>query len=439
MSELRDRLRILWISHLIPYPPKGGVLMRSNYLATELARNNDVDLLALNQEKLLQSYYASNEEGLAAAKNELGKSFRKIHFYKFSSSKSESTKRLLALKSLFTKLPYSVACLTSKELEQGIIEATCGEEYDVVHFDTIGLAQFMNLATNVPLVLDHHNIESHMMIRRAQKERNVLKKLYFYQEGYRLQRYEKKVAPSFAGHITCSEVDGDRLVKMSKGVNVRVIPNSVRIDPDYNHLPGRGSGGSGKIKLLFIGGLDWYPNRDAVSHFLSEVWPIISRSGLEIEVNIIGKNPSEEIIDYARKYPGVNVHGFVDDIKAFYRDSDIFICPIRDGGGTKLKVLDAMAHSLPVIGYPEAFEGLAIDDGRDSLLCRSTQEFADQVVKLAGNSHQASSIGAQARRLIERKYEAEKVGKRLSDYYREIAARKPEPVLSVNRASMADG
>lgn len=420
MSQAKERLKILWISHLIPYPPKGGVLMRSNFLATELARHHQVDLLALNQPGLMGAYFPSQEEGIEKARAALEPSFGRIEFCASSVPAGSRAKAWLAGKSLFTKLPYSIACLTDPELEKAIEGRIRRQDYDVVHFDTIGLAQYRHLAGDLPTVLDHHNVESQMMLRRAEKEPNPVKKLYFYQEGYRLRRYERELAPQFDGHITCSEVDSERLHELVQGLNIKCIPNAVRVadhQPQNNPQPGETK------DLLFIGGLDWYPNRDAVMHLAEEIMPRLAEH-LEGDVHIIGKNPPAALTGMAAEFPRFHIHGFVDDIEEVYRRSLIFVCPIRDGGGTKLKVLDAMAHGMPVVGYPETFEGLEVTDGQDCLLCTTPEQFSRRVLELQREPERARLIGERARRLVEEKYEAVKVGAALADYYRQVAAKQ---------------
>ncbi|MGQ9424687.1 glycosyltransferase [Gilvimarinus sp. F26214L] len=393
--------------------------MRSNYLATELARNHTVDLVALNQSRLLGAYYSTLEEGLTAAREALGENFNKLYFFDFDTAGSDGRKRLLALKSLFSELPYSVAWLKSEDLAGAIADCLARERYDLVHFDTVGLAQYRDLVQNIPTVLDHHNVESHMMLRRAEKEPNLARKLYFYQEGYRLQAYEKKVLNLFDGHITCSEIDSERLLRIGGDIDVQAIPNSVRVDQSFTRIDTDGRVG----RLLFIGGLDWYPNRDAVLHFLKDIWPGLRASGLDVEVDIVGKNPDRDVLDRVRNDSRVRVHGFVDDIKAFYRKADIFICPIRDGGGTKLKVLDAMAHYLPVVGYPEACEGIDVRQGEHAMIAGDPDEFARAITDLLQDSDRARKIGQRAHDLIAEKYEARRVGDTLCNYYREIAAK----------------
>lgn len=388
--------------------------MRSNYLLSELARYHRVDLLALNHKDLLLSYFDSEEEGISKAKEQLAARLEYIGICSFEAY-TATARRLLALKSLISEHPYSVGWLTSHEMARAIKRRLAETHYDLVHFDTLGLAQYRHLVIGIPTALDHHNIESHMMLRRAAKESNPVKKAYFFQEGHRLRRYEKAILKRFDTHVTCSEVDRERLLALDGSIDVKVIPNTVRIPEAYPRPV------SLTKKMLFIGGLDWYPNRDAMLHFCRKIWPEILRRVPEAQMDIVGKNPGNEILAAAEAYPGLRVHGFVEGLDHLYQEAAVFVCPIRDGGGTKLKVLDAMAHQLPVIGYPESCEGLAIKDGNHALIARSSGDFAAKAVRLLCDPKRAWRLGAEGYRLVAQRYDAVRVGRDLSEYYLKLA------------------
>ncbi|MXS79183.1 glycosyltransferase [Nitrosomonas sp. JL21] len=174
-------------------------------------------------------------------------------------------------------------------------------------------------------------------------------------------------------------------------------------------------------RLLFVGGLNWYPNRDAIHYFLDEVWPLIKGRAQEISVDIIGKFPSKKIRQYADSDKRIKVHGFVDDISVFYESASIYICPIRDGGGTKLKVLDALAHRLPLVADRIACEGLDIIDGFHALLSRDSQDMAEKILYLLQNSHTAQQLQENGYGLVVGKYDFSLIGKKLSDLYISMA------------------
>lgn len=408
----RQQLKILWLSHLIPYPPKGGVLMRSHYLLTELARHHQVDLIAFNQRALINAYFSSQDEGLQQAHEQLGKYINKQDYLEIPSEVRPAGKYITAGLSLFSKAPYTINWLKSQSFEQALKQALARTDYDLIHYDTISLAPYRQASLNIPCVLDHHNIESHMLLRRAEQEANPIKRWYFGQEGRRLLAYEKTVLPAFRHHITCSEDDRSRLLEMAPTAACSVIPNGIMLpDSPIAWTP------EDPPRLLFIGGLSWYPNRDAMEHFLGHIWPIIRSTHPSVCVDIIGKNPSKAIMAHAENDTRVRVHGYVDDIRPYYAKASAYICPIRDGGGTKLKILDAMAHGTPIVAYDIACEGIHVTPGEDVLIADNQKDFAEKTCALIADRELGRKLSTRCVELSKASYDVRSIGKRLADLY----------------------
>lgn len=399
--------RILWVSHLVPYPPKGGVLMRSYYLLRELGRHHDVDVFAINQHRLLKSYFQDEGEGLHSAREATSQFLRALYVVP-EPNKGRFARFLCVFRSLFG-MPYSVRWLFSREIREAIARRVSEGNYDVIHYDTIGLAcYFHNHAA--PAVLDHHNIESHMMLRRARKEKNWIKKAYFWQEGVRLRRYERANVAKFSHHFVCSKEDASRLKEIDRSLSITVVPNAVPVAPLINCRRER-------QKVIFVGGMNWYPNHDAVVHLLEDIWPIVLESCPQASLDVIGKAPSEHIKRLARQGRNITLHGFVDDIESFYAEARVFVCPIRDGGGTKLKVLDAFSHGVPLVAHAMACEGLDVISGVHALVGTSAAEIAHSVVTLLHDAELASRLGEEGYRLAKSEYCVEEVGSRLAQVF----------------------
>lgn len=412
-----SNIKILWLSHLIPYPPKGGVLMRSYFLSSGLAKHFKVDLAALIQPKLITPFFRSYEDGIKEARSHLGNIFNHVYFEEMN-YRTPHASRMLAIKALFSSMPYSVSWHYSDSYQNIIKHLLANNHYDLIHVDTLGLYQFVSSISNVPLVLDHHNIESAMMFRRASKTKNFFKKIYFYLEALKLRQYEKKILDKFVHHITCSNEDLLLLHNINRHVRVTEIPNPVekvestsisRVD-------------TAAPTALFVGGLDWYPNRDAIEHFLQSLAKPLFQAIPDLRFDIIGKNPSKEILERAKNFEQVKIHGFVDSIDTFYRNSTIFICPIRDGGGTKLKVIDAMMHKQVVIGYPEAFEGLAVTDGVHAIICKTPDEFIKKTLLYVKNTDALSKIRENAFKYVADTHSSDVVSEKISQLYLKLVS-----------------
>jgi glycosyltransferase involved in cell wall biosynthesis len=271
---------------------------------------------------------------------------------------------------------------------------------------------------NIPTVLDHHNIESHMLLRRADNEANVLKKWYFRQEGRRLQSLENIICPQFTLNITCSDIDSDRLKDIAKDIHVDEVPNGVDIGyfKPENTVQLNNS-------LIFVGTLSWYPNVEAVRFIGHKLWPALKSAIPDITIDVVGANPPDDIKQIGEIDEDFHVHGFVDDVRPYLSRSSVYICPIKDGGGTKLKILDALAMEKAVVAHPIACEGIQVENGLNVIFAETIEDYVHSIKSLLDNNRQRLSIGKAARELIEDKYTYEKVGKKLSDLYEDCAKR----------------
>lgn len=405
-------MKILWLSHLVPYPPKGGVLQRSYNLLMEVSKHHDVTLIAFTQTGLIKAMFDSVQAGIEEAKHHLSKYCRHIEFVGIPCESSIFDKRILALKSIFTVDPYTINWLKAREMRVLMEDIVKNHQYDILHFDSISLSSYLPLFPDKPKVLDHHNIESHMMLRRAAQEVNQLKQLYYLMEGKKLLRYEKHVCREFDLHITCSSIDSERLLEVDRSLRVEVIPNGVDIDYFFP-IPEN----EVENHFVFAGGLDWYPNADAMSYFANEIWPLLKKQEPDVVMNVIGKNPSNELISLARQDSNFRVHGFVDDVREYISKASVYICPIRDGGGTKLKLLDAFSMGKATIAHPTASEGLEVEDGYHILLANTPGEFADRAIDLLKNKALREKLGHNARNLVAEKYAFNKIGEKLASLY----------------------
>ncbi len=408
-------MKILWLSHLIPYPPKGGVLQRSYNLVRELSRYHEIDLLAFNQKRLIGPLFASLDEGVNEAMEVLSHFCGKLCFFDIASGNTLWGPYLLALKSLFLE-PYNINWLKSKAFADKMIDYIEEEKYDLIHFDTISLIPFFPLVpSGTSTSLDHHNIESHMLLRRARHEKNIFKRSYYWQEGIRLARYERYFCPKFSLNITCSDIDRERLLKIAPHTNARTIPNGV----DLEFFNPKGVPSQSR-RLIFVGTMNWYPNIEAVLYIAEKIWPELKLKYPELEFDIIGANPPLSILEIADRCPGFHVHGFVNDVRPYIERATVYVCPIRDGGGTKLKILDAMAMFKAVVAHPVACEGINVQNGHNILLADNKPEFIEQIRTLLDSKQKRDSLGRQARKTIEDFYGYHSIGMQLSNAFQKV-------------------
>ena len=402
-------MKILWLSHLLPFPSQGGgVLQRSANLIKTVAYVHDVTLLAFNQKNILRMFNPDLNLSLSSALNEINTYCKQVKVVDIECDEKYAGKFRLALSSLFSRLPYSIRWLSSDVYKKILNELLADNSYDVIWFDTISLAQY-NLTTKMdcPLkILNHHNIESDMMFRRASKENNILKKLYYQIEAYKLKHYEKNEVCKFDVNVTCSPLDSKRIEYIAPGVVTHVISNGVDTEfflPDSTIAPD-------PYTLVFIGGMSWYPNRDAMLFFARQIWPLLKEKIPSIKMNVVGESPPQELLDLAKVDRNYHVHGFVDDVKKYFNQAGIYVCPISDGGGTKLKILDALAMGKPIVANPVACEGIEVIDGKNVYFAEKAEEYVNRIHELVNNPTIRLEMERQNRQLILDKYSYRVIG-----------------------------
>jgi hypothetical protein len=195
-------MNILWLSHFVPYPPKGGNLQRSFNLLREVAKENQVFLLAFNQRALLPT-----EEKLKESVEQLKSFCRYVQAFDIPCEESGWSWIRLLLGNLLSPLPYSTEKFHSEKMLEAIQTIVRDNKIDLVHFDTVALAEFSECLTGQRSVLNHHNIESVLLSSRATRERNPLKRFYLLLQGNKLKRYERETYGEFNLNLVVSEVD----------------------------------------------------------------------------------------------------------------------------------------------------------------------------------------------------------------------------------------
>jgi len=410
--------KILWLSHLIPYPPKGGVLQRSYNLLKQCCEGNQVHLVAFIQRELIETNFTDYAEGLSISQKRLEEFCTSVTFFDIPQERRVFGKYLTGLKGLVTKGGYTIEWLKSRQFDHYI--QSLRQEFDLIHFDTISLAPYLADFENIKTVLDHHNIESHMLVRRARNSDSLISRVYYHSEGIKLRAYEKSVCPDFDLNITCSELDSSRLKDLAQCPRVECIPNGV--DTEYfKSTRNRSTGVGTPIKLIFAGRLDAYTNQKAAMYIAFTLWPELKRRRDDIEFYLIGAHPPKDIVSAYASDRRFHITGFVDDIRTYLDEADIYICPITDGGGTKLKILDALAMGIPIIAHPVASEGIDTNNEKTILFAEDSSQYLSCIDTLSNKPELYGSIAMESRKLIHDRYSFNKIGERLRNLYASLA------------------
>lgn len=398
-------MKILWLSHFVPFPPKGGCYQRSYNLLARIGAEHEVHLVALRHKHAVHP-----ETETQNTLEELGKYCRSVRIVDISRSCPEFWLPILAGASMARARPFSVGIYASKEARSSIRALVSSIPFDVAHFDTIGLAQYLPEIKGLPAVVTHHGAEAHMVRRRIPNEARVLRKIYFLYEWLLLRAYEGRMCGRFAVNVVVSDDDARLLSSVAHGTTFLRVDNGV--DTQY-YVPGAPAAGT---SLVFAGRLDQYSNRHGIMTFMNRAWPALRARFPDASIDIIGSNPPDALSQMAG--PHVRVHGFVPDVRPFFRRATVAICPLWDGGGTRLKVLDALAQGTALVSTTIGCEGLDIVHERDALVVESAEEFVEQIGRLFLDAELRNRLKTNGRHLVEQRYSWDALAPRLVGAYR---------------------
>lgn len=407
------RLRILWLSHFVPFPPKGGCFQRSYNLIARVGARHDVHLVAMKPKAGTHP-----ESETAHAREELLRHCKSVSIVDISAATRPAKMALRVAASVATAQPVTVTLFRSSETHARVQALMQETSFDVVHLDSISLAEYLPDAHGVPTLMTHHGAESFMIRRRIGNDTSPLRKAFFGIEYLTLERAERQTLPKIGVNVVMSALDQTLLERVAPTARYAVVENGVDVDFfAANPVAGGRS-------IIFAGRLDQYSNRDAILYFMREAWPLVSAAYPDATITIIGSNPPEELRTLAARDPRVTVPGFVDDVRPHFMRATVAICPIRDGGGTRIKILDALAQAKPIVATTIGCEGIEVTPDRHVLIADTPEAFATQIGRVFDDEALRRRLAADGRALAEHRYSWDILATRLSDQY-EALARRP--------------
>jgi len=401
-------MKILWLGHFVPWPLRGGSLLRSYHLLAEAGRAGEVSFLGFRQSDLHPT-----QASLEDARTAIGAVCPRVRILPIPAERGPLFRQRLVLQGLRGK-SYDEAWLSSDEMSRALVDEVATFRPDVIHVDTIGLAPYLSLVPQVPAILNHHNIESQMMARRAERSSNTPVRFVFQWQARLLRALERRWAPAARRNLVVSELDEERLVATVNGAVVDVVPNGV--DTDYFKSP-RERSVIRPRSMVFVGALNWYPNRSAMQWFLAEIFPLIRDRHPDATITIVGSNPSAGSDEFVENISGVTFPGEVPDIRPFVSRSAVYVCPMLEGGGTRLKILDALAQGIPLVATRVAVEGIPAQNGHEALLADDARSFADAVCSLFDDPPAGERLAYAGRALVETAFDWKAIGIRLRAAY----------------------
>jgi polysaccharide biosynthesis protein PslH len=398
-------MKVFWICHFLPFPATGhGALQRTHHLIRELASKVDVSIFAISS-------------GGGDEHDVLGMGVKQAYIYPSHRAMYKGAKLLLSSVSGRT---YWEELFTHPRMHRDLRRALAAVEPGVptaIVLDTVFLAPVLDGIANLPpIVLTHHNVESRLLKDRADASSGI-KRLIFATNARKTQTLEHRESRRAAVNLMVSAEDGDRLRNVAAEVQTAVIPNGV----DVSFFREEQRATRKPYSLVFAGGMDWFPNRDAIEWLSTDLWPQLVADEPRRTLTIIGRSPPAAAIDLAARDPRVRVLGFVDDVRPYLEEADAYLCPIRLGGGTRLKVLDALAMRRPLVATALSVDGLELQENVHYLRADSATEIAVQLRRLDTDASLYARLQSEGRRHIEHSFSWTYIGTELERVIAEIA------------------
>jgi sugar transferase (PEP-CTERM/EpsH1 system associated) len=390
-------MRVLYFSPRICWPTISGAHLRDYYFARTLARNAHLTYVGLvnedstaQAEQLRQRLEPQRGTKVYALRREAG--YRKANI----------------IRGLIGPTPLNVLNYTSQKVIAALDPILREQTFDVIQIESMHLiayAQYIRqVAPRTRLILDWHNIESEILARYAENDSNKLRAIYARRTSVLSRGVEDQLLRLCHAHTVCSERERQVLLSRVPDARIEVVGNGV----DCEFFADGAAQAAEKRDVLYMGRMDYHANIDAALYFVKTTWPLIHARRPELRLAIVGAQPPDQIRALASD--NVVVTGTVDDVRPYYHSALVSVVPLRVGGGTRLKVLEAMAAGTPVVSTTLGGEGLAITHGKDILIADTPEAMADAVVTMQANSPQRQELIANARRLVETRYDWNVVG-----------------------------
>jgi glycosyltransferase involved in cell wall biosynthesis len=405
-------MRILVLTPQLPYPPQQGTAIRNYNIIARLAERHELDLLSFVQEgnELLDGSPLSQHCDLV-------ETVRAPH--------RSLNQRLLS--TVLSPLPDMALRLWSESYRQRLTSLVQSNRYDVVQIEGIEMAPYglwlddwrrsEGQMSRPRLVFDNHNAE--YLLQQRVFETDIRRPSHWLGAAYslvqwrKLRRYESRVCRVMDAVVAVSEADAKALRRLVPHLQPVVIPNGVDLELYASDTPALGLQ---QRALVFTGKMDFRPNVDAVLWFADEVLPMIAETCSDAHLYVVGQKPHERLQRLAG-HPSITVTGWVEDPRPYIAEAIVYVVPLRMGGGTRLKVLEAMSMGKAMVSTTLGCEGFPVTSGKELLIEDSPEDFARAVAELLDDASLRSDLGSRALLFVQEGYDWDAIVPRFEELY----------------------
>lgn len=389
-------MRVLFLSPRQCWPTTTGARLREFHLARQVAREAELTTLAFSDESMTEVLGFCREVIVVPP--------------------PERYTAWKLLRGIAGRYPVPVLNYTTDAMRDALGRLLARTKFDIVQIEgtpMAGYAEMISRSGNLPrVVYDWHNIESELM-RRFAAQCTGAKRIYANLTAARLEALEARMLRETVRHLVCSQREKQRLLVSAPNATIDVIENGV--DCDYfagSPAPEK------RDSLLFVGSMNYHANIEAAVDFVRDVWPLVRARFPELRLKLVGSNPASAVSALASE-PGIEITGTVPDIRPYYARALAAIVPLKTGGGTRLKILEALAAGVPVISTNAGAEGLALTPGEHLLIAETNDDWL-AAIHCTSDPGAAAALSAAGFQRVRERYDWSIQGACLLAAYREL-------------------
>lgn len=400
-------MKILFLQKRILFPPNTGGRIRTLNVLRHLAQWHEITYLCNVQ---------ADDMAHLDEMRELGISLETIPWHETPRSSLRFYFDLAA--NLWSPFPFTVAKDYDPALRRRASELLAADSYDLVICDFVQMAENARGLAAPASLLFQHNVEAEIFRRHAESNGSWARRRYMALQWKKMCRYEAAAGERFDAVIAVSQHDQSIFEKEYGWRHVRTIDTAVDVD----YFSPQGLAEKPDV-LVFVGSMDWLPNEDAVLDFCETTWPLIRSKKPHARFQIVGRNPTAAV----QKLNGVNgveVIGAVPDVRPYLEEAAVVVVPLRIGGGTRIKIYEALAMGKPLVSTTIGAEGLPVTSGEHLLLADGPQGFSRATVDLLDNTTARQTLGQRGRAYVAERFSAEQVARQFDAICRETATRE---------------
>lgn len=418
-------MHILWLKTELLHPVDKGGKIRTYNMLKELKRHHRITYLTL-------------DDGVASAA-ERRSALEYCH--ELVCVPHQPRKKFTAgfyselLFNLASPLPYAIKKYQSARMRSEIVKRAEAGQINLIVCDFLAPAGNVPFDLKCSTVLFQHNVEATIWKRHYEVQSNAVKKGYLFGQWRKMRAFERKMCRRFDSVVAVSSEDRELMQNQYGVASVFDVPTGV----DTNFFRPGGNEQQDPHNIAFTGSMDWLPNEDAISYFTEQVMPRIKLKIPDVTLTVVGRNPYPSLLELARRDPSIVVTGRVDDVRPYMERAAAYVVPLRIGGGTRLKIYEAMAMEKAIVSTAIGAEGLPVKDRVELLLADTAESLAEAVIRVLNNKALANALGARAAATVRENFGWERVAARFGRICEETFASAKTRGFALSHAKTRPG